>query len=731
MFSETIQDGSHIVGTAEVELGFSLDSGMLTLLRRPGGANCICVGGADATVDVQLTQGWLGEKAFARYLGHSIAEEDGAVVLVIQIGLAMLRLHDTYRLTGTLVARSISVENTGLTEQQMHWVRLVIPYARVGSATDGRFEAPSNSFRPRLSIETVAKFRRGAPPGRELAPAVRRNRPFENAPDRGPGLLALHSTAEQENLLCWYWSTSQTAWPDIHGNNEALSLGHEIELAGWLPAGATLSGGTQYLMFVSGTWFEAMQAFNRTWQIVGLRPAWDAPGWVRQAAIYETHAGLYGGFAGLADALPSIRALGCDTLNLMPVWAYDNRSGKPWDNNWAVSGSPYAIRDFEQLEPTLGTADELRALIGRAHQLGMRVLCDLVLQGCARDARYVTENPGWFCRNERGRLVSSHGWNDTYSFDWANPALQAFFVDWTTRFAQEYDIDGWRVDAPHRKEPNWDRRLTRPAYTTSFGVLTLIDEVRARLKAFKPEAALLCELYGPLFAPNHDFAYDYLAHLLFFHAGLGAITPYELGEWLEDHFLALPRGVARVCFTETHDTRDINPIADAVRGSRLSRMLLAGLVGCGFVPMLWMGQEENQQPFLRHLLGLRVEYRTLRDGDRFFNQVPCDAPQVWTVLRSFEDERLIVAMNISPHKRTAILSLPVDRLNLSDGEYHLYDALSERVICERETDTWRPEELLRVPMTFDPYAALYIQVRPGPPPAAPSALDVAAPEAEG
>lgn len=713
MYTEWTQEQSWIIHTPEMELGFSRDSGMLTVLRRPNGPNYLCVGGATASIDVQLPGGWLGETAFPRYLNHAVHEHAGVVILVINIGLGAVRLTDTFRITGTLLARSVAVFNSGSVEFRVQSVRLSLPYARVGSLSEGRFEAPSNSFRPRLAVENVAKMRRGVLPTRDLAPASRRGRPFENAPDRGPGLLALHSTSESENLLCWYWSVDQSAWPDVDGNDEALSIGHEIELAGWLPPGGSLSGGTQYCMFIAGTWNDAMRAFSETWRVIGVQTAFDVPHWVRTAALYEVHPGLWGGFAALAASLPHIQALGCDTLNIMPIWCYDNRSGAIWDMNWAASGSPYAITDFEQLEPTLGTPAEFRALVDRAHELGMRVLCDLVVQGCARHARYVAEHPGWFCRDERGRLVSSHGWNDTVSFDWAHPDVQQFFVDWTTRFVQTYDIDGWRVDAPHRKEPNWDRRLTRPASSTSFGVLDIVRRMRLALRQIKPDAVLLCELYGPLFTTNHDFAYDYLTHLMFFHAGLGTISSYELGEWLEDHFLALPQRAVRVCFTETHDTRDVNPVADAVRGSQLARMLLVGIIGCGFVPMFWSGQETGQEEFIQHLTLLRREHRALRDGTLAFNTVPCDVPTVWSVVRTWGDERLGVVLNLGPHRRTATISLPVDRLNLPDGEYHFYDLLREEVLDYGGKRWWRREELLHMPLVVEPFDAKILQIRWG------------------
>lgn len=727
MAHEYTEDRSFIIASNELELGFSRESGMLTVLRRPAGTNFVCVGATALSVDVKTQDGWLSEHAFPRYLNHTSRDIQNGMDVVVNIGLGAIRITDTWHVTGTLVARSVEIHNSGTNEYEIHWVRLLLPAARVGGLYDGRFEAPSNSFRPRLAVEEVARHRRGNLPDFTLAPAVRRSRPFENAPDRGPGLLALHSTSEGENLLCWYWSREQSAFPDIDGHQSAITLGHDIEIAGWLPAGATIGGGTQYLMVVAGAWNDAIQAFHKTWNVIGVEAAANVPKWVRKAAIYETHAGLWGGFAGLTAALLQIRQLGCDTLNLMPIWQYDNHAKAVWDGDWVASGSPYAIEDFEQLEPTLGTPAEFRALVDRAHELGMKVLCDLVVQGCARTSRYVGEKPGWFCRTARGKLVSSHGWNDTYSFDWANPALQDFYVDWTTRFVQDYDIDGWRVDAPHRKEPNWDRRLDRIASSTSFGVLNIIERVRQRLREIKPDGALLCELYGPLFTTNHDFAYDYLAHLMFFHAGLARLSSYELSEWLEDHFLTLPYKAIRVCFIETHDTRDVNPVADAVRGSRLARMLLVGMVGCGFVPMIWSGQERGQEAWIQRLLTVRQHYPILIYGSLLFNIVPCDVPSVWTVVRAWHDDVVAVILNLGAHRRTATFTLPVDKLYLNSETYHVYDVLNERVLDFHGNATLRRDQLLNIHFVVEPYAAMIVQLRSG---AAPTPSDQAMPEFE-
>ena len=111
---------------------------------------------------------------------------------------------------------------------------------------------------------------------------------------------------------------------------------------------------------------------------------------------------------------------------------------------------------------------------------------------------------------------------------------------------------------------------------------------------------------------------------MFIHMALDRVLPAELGEWLEDHARALPAGAVRACFVESHHTRLTNPLADGLRGSRISRMLLAGMVLCGFVPLIRSGQEQDERPFLERLLRARAASPALRYGTPRYNA--CRAP---------------------------------------------------------------------------------------------------------
>ncbi|HEU5102040.1 MAG TPA: alpha-amylase family glycosyl hydrolase, partial [Roseiflexaceae bacterium] len=663
-------------------------------------------------IDVRYDdRGWVADRIFIRYLNHHVDERDGGVEVVIVIGVGPLTVYDRYRITGTLIARRVSVENVGEDELRLQGVRLALPWARVGAPETCRFDAPGTSVRPHVPLSVAAAQRLDVQPRRFFAPGLRDGRALERAPTQATGLLALHDPQTDEALLCWYFSTVESALPLVEGNDQSVTLAHEIAAADWLGSEVAITCGTQYIMLLREPWPAALAALQRTWPLCGLRRLEQPAVWVRDAAIFETHASQFGGFVGLTAALPELRALGMNTLCLLPIWDFANRAGGLWDGNWVASGNPYAIRDFDSLDPTLGTSEDLRALVATAHQHGMRVLVDLPLLGCADDARLVGEWPDWFCTTERGRIARVPDQEELVAFDWANADLQAYMLEWALAQVRDYDLDGYRLVAPRTEIPNWARAPHGHASASRLAVLRLIERLRQQLKSFKSDAALLGALSGPAYGAYQDFALDELPHHMFIHLALDRMLPVELGEWLEDHTHALPDGTVRVCFVESHQTRLFNPLADGLRGSRISRMLLAGMVLCGFVPLIRSGQEQDERAFIQRLLSARTSSPALRYGTSRYNALPCSSARVFAVLREYAGERLIGLLNVSAHKQTLMVSVPVDQLDLADGDYELYDLLGRVPWSEDTRRSWSRDELLSLRLTLAPFAAYCFEIR--------------------
>src|SRR5262249_43915883 len=285
---------------------------------------------------------------------------------------------------------------------------------------------------------------------------------------------------------------------------------------------------------------------------------------------------------------------------------------------------------------------------------------------------------------------------------------------WALDQVRAYNLDGYRLVVPRAETPNWARVPHGHASASNLAVLRLIRRLREQLKWMDGDKALLGELCGPAYAASQDFGLDELPHHMFIHLALDRVLPAELGEWLDEHAHALPSGAVRVCFVESHRTRLINPLADGLRGSRISRMLLAGMVLCGFVPLIRSGQERDERVFIERLLNARARSPALRYGAPRYNALPCSSARVFTVLREHAGEQLIGLLNVGAHKQTLVISIPVDQLGLAEGAYELYELFGRVQWVEDERRSWPREDLLSLRLTLEPFAAYCFAVRAAP-----------------
>jgi maltooligosyltrehalose trehalohydrolase len=164
--------------------------------------------------------------------------------------------------------------------------------------------------------------------------------------------------------------------------------------------------------------------------------AWRGPAERRQA-VYELHVGTFttaGTFEGVRDGLPYLADLGITTVELMPVAAFPGR----W--NWGYDGAAL----FSPSE-RYGTPDDLRALVDRAHALGLAVLLDVVYNHLGPDGAYLAAFAPTVFRDD----VSS-AWGRALDLrEGSGTTLRSFFIDNAIHWLREYHFDGLRLDAIH------------------------------------------------------------------------------------------------------------------------------------------------------------------------------------------------------------------------------------------------------------------------------------------
>jgi maltooligosyltrehalose trehalohydrolase len=168
---------------------------------------------------------------------------------------------------------------------------------------------------------------------------------------------------------------------------------------------------------------------------------WRTYGWRGRAwpdaVLYELHIGTFTGegtFAAAAERLEDLKTLGITALQLMPLAAF------PGERNWGYDGVlPFAPA------ASYGTPHDLKALIDRAHSLGLMVLLDVVYNHFGPEGNYLHAYcPEFFNFNSRTP------WGAAINFDGAQSrTVRDFFVCNALYWIEEYRFDGLRLDAVH------------------------------------------------------------------------------------------------------------------------------------------------------------------------------------------------------------------------------------------------------------------------------------------
>ena len=170
----------------------------------------------------------------------------------------------------------------------------------------------------------------------------------------------------------------------------------------------------------------------------------------------------HGALKDVQGRLPSIAAMGFDTLYLPPIHPIGEQFRKGPNNNPSAKpgdlGSPWAIGSaaggHDAIHPELGTLADFDQLVQAATEQGIEIAMDLAFQ-CAPDHPYVSAHPQWFRHRPDGTIQYAENppkkYQDIYPFDfecddWRAPVGRA-----PARGAAVLGRFAWRAGVPGRQ----------------------------------------------------------------------------------------------------------------------------------------------------------------------------------------------------------------------------------------------------------------------------------------
>jgi maltose alpha-D-glucosyltransferase/alpha-amylase len=179
--------------------------------------------------------------------------------------------------------------------------------------------------------------------------------------------------------------------------------------------------------------------------------------WYKDAVIYQVHVRTFydsngdgiGDFRGLAEKVDYLQELGVNTVWLMPFFPSPLRD------------DGYDIAEHRSVHPSYGTLDDFKNFLTGAHQRGIRVIVEMVLN-------HTSDQHPWFLESRSSRDNPRRDWYvwsdtdtrykgariiflDTETSNWArDPVTKSYY--WHRFFSHQPDLN---YDNPAVREEMW------------------------------------------------------------------------------------------------------------------------------------------------------------------------------------------------------------------------------------------------------------------------------------
>ena len=290
--------------------------------------------------------------------------------------------------------------------------------------------------------------------------------------------------------------------------------------------------------------------------------------------------------------------LGVTALWLMPIAESPSYHG-------------YDVVDYRAIESDYGTADDFRAFMAAAHERGISVVVDLVMNHTSRDHPWFqdaltpgSEHDDWyvwapdrpFARSDGSRVWHAAGDRFYYGYFWEgmpdlnleNPEVTAALDEVARFWLDEMGVDGFRLDAARHFIEDGDEVENTPA------TFAWLQGFRERLQADHPDALILGEVWDATTMTSRyvrDGSLDLTFEFSLASATITSLNSRDAGSivaGLIEVAEAYPPDTLATFLTNHDQNRVASQLGGDVDALRLAATLL--LTGPG-VPFVYYGEE--------------------------------------------------------------------------------------------------------------------------------------------
>lgn len=346
--------------------------------------------------------------------------------------------------------------------------------------------------------------------------------------------------------------------------------------------------------------------------------------WYMNAFFYEVHIRAFcdsngdgnGDLRGLISKLDYIKTLGIDCIWILPIYPSP------------LKDDGYDIADYYGIHPDYGTIDDFKELVYEAHQLGLKIITDLVLNHTSdqhpwfqasrsnpdskyrdyyvwsetdekyADARIIfldTEDSNWTYDEKAGMYY----WHRFYScqpdLNYDNPDVIEEMRN-VMKFWLDMGIDGFRADAvPYLIEREGTNCENLPETHQILKEFRTYLDKNYKGKVLLAEANQWPEDVRPYFGDGDEFHMGFhfpVMPRIFMAIRKGDASPIQ---WIMDQTPEIPDNTQWCTFLRNHDELTLEMVTEEERQ--------------------WMWEEYAPNPRMRLNLGIRRRLAPLLDND--------------------------------------------------------------------------------------------------------------------
>lgn len=388
----------------------------------------------------------------------------------------------------------------------------------------------------------------------------------------------------------------------------------------------------------------------------------------KEVVLYEVNIRAFsnaGNFQGVIDRLDNIKALGVNTIWLMPIHPVGQIKAVP------PLGSPYSVKDYMGVNAEFGDLTKLRELVDKAHAKNMAVIIDWVANHTSWDNAWITEHKSWYKQDGSGNIVPPRPeWQDVAQLNFNAPDMRKEMIRAMKYWVLEANIDGFRCDyADNPPTTFWKQAIDELKTIEGRKLILLAEGSKA-------------DHFGAGFQMNYAWNfYDQMVRVY------SLSTPQPATSIITTHqaeYNAIPANAVKLRYTTNHDmsAHEATPIQlyGGVKGALSASAITIFL---SQAPLLYSSQEVGRQQNLSFFAKdpidwtlnatMEQEYQkflSIYNGTDTFTKGALQSystNNVAAFTRTFESEQYLIIVNVRNTQQNFTLPAALQNTNWTNA----------------------------------------------------------------